>query len=212
MRLTFALAILIIAAFAGVLLFVGDVEAFYDFYGFSGPNLMQRPYVLLTSVFLHAGLEHLLSNLLVLIFFGLAAEKELGSWKMLAVFLAGAAAGDLLSLLVYPFDTVSVGASAGIFALIGVGMLVRPLDLSLYPLVVPVPLLFLGIAYALYNVYGFFFLAGDNISYAGHFGGLLVGLAVGFRIKGLRRSLRLLLLGAAALALIAIVVALVLLG
>ncbi len=203
MRLTLLLSAIMVISFAAVLIFVSNIDAFYSYYGFSGANLLARPYVLVTSIFLHAGIEHLLANLLVLVFFGFAVEKELGAPKTLAIFLGGAVAGDLLSLAVYPFGAVSVGASAGIFALIGVGMLVRPLDMSFYPLVMPVPLLFLGIAYALYNIYGFFFLPESDISYIAHFGGLFVGLVVGFAKTGMKKGMRTLLLGLFALAVVA---------
>ncbi|MBI4170402.1 MAG: rhomboid family intramembrane serine protease [Candidatus Aenigmarchaeota archaeon] len=203
MRLTLLLSALIVIVFVLVVLFVDNIDEFYSFYGFSDQNMLERPYVFFTSIFLHAGIEHLLANLFVLVFFGLAVEKELGSARTLAIFLLGAVAGDMLSLAVYPFDALSVGASAGIFALIGVGMLVRPLDLSFYPLILPIPLLFLGIAYTVYNIYGFFFLPESNISYIGHFGGLFVGLVLGFAETGFRKGLKTLLIGIAGLVIIA---------
>ncbi len=55
--------------------------------------------------------------------------------------------------------------------------------------------MFVGVGYALYNIYGFFFLSSSNISYIGHFGGLFVGLAVGFARKGLKKGLKTLLIG-----------------
>lgn len=201
MRLTNLLAIIILVVFA-VTVFVPDVQAFFDFYGFSGAAIMERPYTFVTSIFLHGGLDHLLSNLLVLIFFGYALEKEIGKWRMLSIFLIGAAAGDFLSVLVYGPDIVSIGASAGIFALIGAGMILRPIDVSYYPLVVPMPLILLGLAYSLYNVYGFFYLSQTNISYAGHFGGLFVGLIYGFAKAGTKKALRTLIIGLLALAVI----------
>ena len=112
-------------------------------------------------------------------------ESELGK-KMLLIFFLGAFLGDLLSLFAYPFTTISIGASAGVFALMGAGILIKPFDLSFYPLIVPIPLAFLGILYAIYNVYGFIFDSGSNISYIAHFGGLAVGLYYGFRIAGKR--------------------------
>lgn len=203
MRLTLLLSALIVIVFVLVVLFVDNIDEFYSFYGFSDQNMLERPYVFFTSIFLHAGIEHLLANLFVLVFFGLAVEKELGSARTLAIFLLGAVAGDMLSLAVYPFDALSVGASAGIFALIGVGMLVRPLDLSFYPLILPIPLLFLGIAYTVYNIYGFFFLPESNISYISHFGGLFIGLVLGFAETGFRKGLKTLLIGIAGLVIIA---------
>jgi rhomboid protease GluP len=200
MRATLLLSAVMIIVFIYSAFFVADVDGFYNYYGFSGANLLARPYVLFTSIFLHAGIEHLLSNLLVLLFFGIAVEKELKSSRTLVVFFLGAIAGDMLSLFVYPFDAIAVGASAGIFALIGVGMLVKPLDVSFYPLVMPIPLLFLGIGYALYNVYGFFFLQSSDISYIAHFGGLFVGLAVGFAETGFKKGIKTLAIGLIALA------------
>ncbi|MBI2971501.1 MAG: rhomboid family intramembrane serine protease [Candidatus Aenigmarchaeota archaeon] len=206
MRLTLVLVLLCVAVFLYTLaLPEKEYEAFLEYYGFSGKSMLERPYVVATSVFLHAGAAHLLSNIFVLFFFGVAVEAELGRKRMLAIFFGGALAGDLLSLLVYPFDSLSVGASAAIFALIGAGMLVRPVDLSMYPLIVPIPLALLGIVYAVYNVYYFFFDAHSNISYISHIGGLVVGLFFGAKAVGIKRSLAILLVALVILLLIPIV-------
>lgn len=204
MRLTILLVLVAIFLFFYPLA-LGGADAFYDRYGFSYDNMLTHPEVAITSIFLHGSLEHLLANVLVWLFFGFAVEKELGAARYLAVFFAGAFAGDALALLVHP-NIIAVGASAGIFALIGVGMLVRPLDLSYYPLVMPVPLLLLGLAYIFFNVYGFFFLPASNISYAAHFGGLFVGLAYGVRRIGMKKSMLRLALGIAALTIVALAV------
>ncbi len=71
----------------------------------------------------------------------------------------------------------------------GTGILVRPVDLSFYPLVVPMPLALLGIMYAVYNVYYFFLEPYGRISYIGHMGGLLAGLLYGVRAVGMKKSL-----------------------
>ena len=187
MKLTWILALLCIIGFVAS---VYGGEDFYNAFGFSLNNLQSNPFVLVTSIFMHGSLEHLLSNIFVLIFFGLAVESELGKRKMLLIFFLGAFAGDLLSLTVYAPDQIAVGASAGIFALIGVGMLVRPIDLSFYPLVMPIPLALLGLGYALYNVYGFIVNLDPEVSYIAHFGGLFVGLAFGLRREGWKKGFK----------------------
>jgi membrane associated rhomboid family serine protease len=203
MKVTVIFIAVAIAAFA--LEVAGDSEAIFTTYGFSGQNMAERPHVLVTSIFLHGSLEHLLANILIWLFFGMAVEKELGALRMSVIFLLGAFAGDLMSLAFYPWDSLAIGASAGIFALVGAGMLVRPLDLSLYPLVIPVPLALLGMFYAIYNAYEFVFAPAANISYVGHFGGLFVGLVAGFRHKGVKEGTRIILITIAVMVLIPLI-------
>ena len=101
----------------------------------------------------------------------------------------------------YPFDSVAIGASAGIFALMGVGMLVRPIDLSMSGLGI-MPLALLGMSYIVYNIYGFFADSGSSISYIAHFGGLFIGLLAGFKIKGMKKSIIIIGVSAACLILL----------
>lgn len=203
MRITIILVILCILGF--VLPFFADYGAIIDQWGFSGANVVLNPLVLFSSIFLHGGLDHLLSNILVLLFFGLAVENEIGKAKTLGLFFIGAFFGDFLSLFIYSWSQVSIGASAGIFALIGIGMLVKPLDLSFYPFIIPVPLLLLGMMYIAYNIYGFFSGTDTNISYIGHFGGLIAGLIYGIKRKGLGRSIMLIALASLLLILIPVI-------
>ncbi len=192
MRLTLVLILLCIIGFL-IPFFVQDVDGFFNSYGFSAEKLVHNPYILLTSIFLHGNLEHLLSNILILFFFGIVVEKEIGKAKMLALFFGGAFIGDLLSIFFYPSDVIFIGASAGIFALIGAGMLIKPLDLSFYPFIVPIPLALLGMAYAFFNIYAFLSGAGGNISYISHIGGLVVGVLYGFRYTGFKKSMKILI-------------------
>ncbi len=201
---TNVLIVLCIAAFY-FSFFVASPEPIFSKYGFSVMNFLERPYVIVTSIFLHAGLAHLLSNILVLFFFGSAVEPEIGKARTLLIFFLGAIAGDAFSSLFYSFDAVAIGASAGVFALVGAGILVKPFELSYYPYMMPVPLALLGIMYAVYNIYGFFALS-DNISYAGHFGGLFVGLLFGLRRKGMKKSALIIMLMLALMTLIPVAI------
>jgi membrane associated rhomboid family serine protease len=73
---------------------------------------------LFTALFLHANLLHLAMNGVALWLFGSAVEKTMGRWRMLVVFLVGGALGNLASAYVTHYD-VAIGASSGIFAVIG---------------------------------------------------------------------------------------------
>ncbi len=157
-------------------------------YGFSGENFLHRPWVIFTSIFIHDGLNHLISNMLVLLFFGMALEKESGPVEYLVIFFFGAFVGDIFSLLFYP-NSVGVGASAAIFSIIGASIILTPFDLSVYPYMVPLPLGIIGITYAIYNIIEMFNGGNTSIAYAAHFGGLVFGLWYGFKKKGYKKSL-----------------------
>ena len=73
---------------------------------------------LFTALFLHANLLHLAMNGVGLWLFGSAVEKTMGRWRLLAVFLVGGALGNLASAYVAHYD-VAIGASGGVFAVIG---------------------------------------------------------------------------------------------
>ena len=80
-------------------------------------------YRLITSMFLHFGFEHLLYNMLSLLFIGDMVETALGPVRYLLIYLAGGIAGNLCSTLIelrtageYSY---SAGASGACFAMMG---------------------------------------------------------------------------------------------
>jgi rhomboid protease GluP len=80
---------------------------------------------LITPVFIHAGLLHLVLNSYALWVVGMQVEKLYGSARFLLIYLlsgVGGVAGSYLgqTLLPRPFDAPSVGASGAIFGLFGV--------------------------------------------------------------------------------------------
>ncbi len=195
MKATFILTSLILLSY--ILIYLLDYFSLFSFenivknFGFSFNNFFKRPYVLITSIFIHGSIDHLISNLIALIFFGIAVEDEIGAKKMLLIFFYGAFFGDIFSLFFYSPETISIGASAGIFALVGFGMIIRPLDISLYPPFYIIPLGLVGILYTIYNIIGFIFNIG-NISYIGHFAGLFAGLFAASRHRKWKKGIKML--------------------
>ena len=72
---------------------------------------------LITPIFIHAGVIHLLVNMYSLYALGPAVESFFGSRRMLVVFLLSGIAGVAFSLAFSPYP--SVGASGAIFGLLG---------------------------------------------------------------------------------------------
>ncbi len=79
-------------------------------------------YMLVTSIFVHAGFLHFFSNCLFLFIFGLRAEERYFSWQYYIIFLVSGLMGSLLTLAFGPY-TISVGASGGIFGLLGADLI-----------------------------------------------------------------------------------------
>lgn len=123
---------------------------------------------LLTAAFLHAGFIHLLFNMYALALFGPMLEQFLGYVRFIALYLTTAIASSVTVYWLSPPDQPTLGASGAIFGLFGASFAVlmrRGSDIS--PLV-----MLLGI-----NLLITFTV--PNISWQGHLGGLVSGLALG---------------------------------
>jgi membrane associated rhomboid family serine protease len=123
---------------------------------------------LLTSAFLHGSMLHLLFNMYALYLFGPFVERALGTARYVVAYLTSAMAGSIVVYLLADPTTVTIGASGAVFGLFGMALLfllkakqdVRTL------------LVLLGIN-------AFISVAGPNISWEGHLGGFLAGVALG---------------------------------
>lgn len=183
--------------------FNSGLSYLFENFGFSFQNLLaQKFWVFITSIFLHADPEHLILNMIALFFFGKVVEMELGRKKFLLVFFLSAIVGNI-AFLAFSFVTGSVGAvvigaSAAIFGLLGIAMLVKPFEFIFYPYLIPVPLILVAMLYILYNLASFFLVAASleesSIAYIAHIGGLATGMIFGFREEGSKRGFIILIL------------------
>lgn len=79
-------------------------------------------YRLFTAMFLHFGIEHLIGNMLLLIFLGDTLERVAGPIRYLLIYLLGGLGGNVLSCYFAIRNqsyAVSAGASGALFAVIG---------------------------------------------------------------------------------------------
>ncbi len=133
-------------------------------------------YRLLTSMFLHFGIEHLANNMLVLMFLGDTLERAVGEIRYLIIYLGGGILANIFSCAM-EYRTgeysVSAGASGAVFAVIGALIYVvivnrgRLEDISARRLILMAVL-------SLFQ--GFTSIGVDN---AAHAGGLVFGLFLG---------------------------------
>ena len=79
-------------------------------------------YRLVTSVFMHFGVSHLLNNMLVLFVLGDNLERALGHVKYLIFYIVSGIAANIISIAVHissAYAAVSAGASGAIFGVVG---------------------------------------------------------------------------------------------
>ena len=171
----------LICTFTGDLLYnIGELDA--------AAVLLRGEYGrIIYSMFLHAGIEHLFNNMVILFFLGAMIEKVTGHPQLLLIYLLSGIGGNICSLLykVIAMDSMaSVGASGAIFGLDGVLLAWILFDREDMPDVTPRRVV-LMIILSLYS--GF---TAHNIDNAAHVGGLLTGFAAGALLCALRRRKR----------------------
>ena len=138
-------------------------------------------YRLFTSVFLHAGLLHLLCNMYSLYIIGPQLESFFGKVKYTIIFIGSGIIGNLLSMAFLQDAYVSVGASGAIFGLLG-ALLYFGYHYRVYLSGVIksqiVPLIILNL------IIGFLISGINNLAHIGGLvGGVLLSMAVGVKYK-----------------------------
>ncbi|CAN6312167.1 unnamed protein product [Urochloa humidicola] len=73
---------------------------------------------LLTCIWLHAGVVHLLANMLSLVLIGLRLEQQFGFVRISIIYIVSGVGGSVLSSL-FIRNNISVGASGALFGLLG---------------------------------------------------------------------------------------------
>jgi rhomboid protease GluP len=133
-------------------------------------NVLQGAYwQLLTAMFVHVDITHIALNMLFLIIFGLRAEDLFSNTEYLTVYMLSGLAGNILTLFIMSTNTVSAGASGAIFGMYGAAIIYmrKAFDQSIVSAL----------------IYSFLFLmlsTGTGVNVFAHFGGLAVGLVIGY--------------------------------
>jgi membrane associated rhomboid family serine protease len=144
---------------------------------FSLKNLEEeRVWTLVTAIFVHANLIHLLGNMIFFYVFGNTLESVRDSKSMLIAFFVGGVLSFPLSLPFFAPGATFLGASAAIFTLAAVVMLLKPLRWS-WLLLMPVGLV--AVLYFLYNAVAVYLHLQSDVAYISHVIGFSLGLPFG---------------------------------
>jgi rhomboid protease GluP len=124
---------------------------------------------LITPMFLHGSIPHLLINMFSLFYIGPSIERFYHRWRYLALFLISGFAGNVLSFIFTA--NPSLGASTAIFGLLGAeGVLIyQNRDVFVKPSQALTQLVIVAVINLVYS------LGSPGIDFWGHVGGLLGG-------------------------------------
>ncbi|MBO4484825.1 MAG: rhomboid family intramembrane serine protease [Lachnospiraceae bacterium] len=140
-------------------------------------------YRLFTSFFLHAGIDHILGNMLFLLLFGSTLETYMPKLRYLSLYMISGLGASILSTL-WRFiadqpDIVGVGASGAIFGLMGAELIllikrpdVRKSSKGMPVWAIPAYVLYSLAPAILYKMIG----ANYNVDVAAHLTGFFIGL------------------------------------
>lgn len=165
------------------------LTTFCSFIGFRDPGFSEKfifapteilackqYYRLFTSAFLHADLNHLLTNMLSLFLFGRVLEAFVGPGQFLLIYFAAVIGGSLLCLWLHRnHDYRAYGASGGVCGVVFSYIALFPRGTILAHLFIPIPAWTYGI---LFLIASFTALrrGSDNIGHDAHIGGAIIGL------------------------------------
>ena len=171
-------------------------------YGAIPNNIMNvdRLYTLLTSIFMHGGISHIVGNMLYLFIFGDNIEDRFGHIKYLVIYLVfGVIAGLTHSWFSIGDDLYipAIGASGAISGVLGAYVLLYPkarvatiIFLGYFGRIIKIPAIFmLGFWFIMQFLYSFLDPY-SNVAYWAHIGGFIIGfiVAIPFKISKTRKQ------------------------
>jgi membrane associated rhomboid family serine protease len=167
-----------------------EFERFIYEFGFVPAYLFERPWTLITYIFLHGGWLHITGNMIYLWVFGDNVEDRLGHFKYLIFFLtAGVFAALTQAAVTFMFGNPYIpliGASGAVAGVLGAYMYFFPYArifglVPFFVFLIPVELpaaVFIGFWFIIQIVNGLLFLPfahQGGVAWFAHIGGFIIG-------------------------------------
>lgn len=149
------------------------------------PELRKEAWRFVSYMFVHAGVEHIMGNLLMQLLLGIPLELVHKGFEVGMVYMSGVLAGSLASSIFDPLSAV-VGASGGVYALMGgyfmnaiVNFREMRVLLGVFRILVIVLIVGTDVGFALYRRF-IVHEAGLKVSFVAHIGGGVAGMTIGY--------------------------------
>jgi membrane associated rhomboid family serine protease len=156
---------------------------------FSPRTAFTQAWTFLTYMFVHAGLLHLVANMLMLYVFGTAVESRMGSRNFILYYLfcgAGAAVFSLLLAGVMPVGAF-IGASGAVLGVaVAFAYFWPEAELIVFPIPFPIKARTLVIGLVVLDIVASRLWPNDGVAHLAHVGGALFGYLF-FRVQSFSR-------------------------
>ena len=148
--------------------------------GLSPSLFTEKPWTILTNMFVHAEFWHIFGNMITLFFFGRVILQLLGTGRFLLLYFIGGIVGNLLYIWLGTPLSIAIGASGAIYALAGALVVMMPTMRVAIWGIIPMPLwVAILLFFVLWSLPNFI----PGIAWQAHLGGLAVGLIAGFYFR-----------------------------
>lgn len=187
--ITYSLIIANIVIFIVTLFFENEILGGGDYIGlgfrpvYLSVQYSPQIYTIFTSMFVHASFAHIIGNMLVFFFVGIALEERIGPKKFLIIYLITGICGALTQSIVDLESIIPlVGASGAIFGIMGAIAFSYPRDEIVMP--IPIGIMIITRIKVIYAVLIFALLetvivaigTQDSTAHFAHLGGLISGI------------------------------------
>jgi membrane associated rhomboid family serine protease len=145
--------------------------------GLSPSLFTEKPWTILTNMFVHVEFWHIFGNMVTLFFFGRVVYQLVGSKRFLLVYFVGGILGNIIYIWLGVPQSIAIGASGAIYAIAGALVMMMPnMRVAIWG-VIPMPLWAVVLLFfVLWSIPNFI----PGIAWQAHLGGLAAGLIAGF--------------------------------
>lgn len=162
-------------------MFLGN--SFINSFMLISEDIFSRPWILFTSMFLHADVNHIFFNMYGLFMFGPLLEQRIGPERFLLLYIGSGLVAAVLASFFYP---AALGASGAIMGMLGVLIIFMPNLRLLFFFFIPMPLWVAGIVWAIIDTLGIF--VPNGVANIAHLAGMATGLLFGLYLKSINRQ------------------------